>query len=335
VNATLASICPLPKEWSQPTVVEDAIVADGVELHRVGFSSSGPGGEEVTGSAAEREASPRDRAYYELVERISTMDAIRRATPRYDTRTLDGRSAEQRPRTDIFPDSVAPDRWRYAKSNGVALHVDWHAASSRALWELCERDRVLRSWYGEIEPRPLAGALDSAPLARARSYEWLAYSFPVTEASSFSRGVHVCGVFGLPNAGAPFVLGFGARPSPDEALDAATREATQLLAFLWGEEPTTQDPPFAPTPLYHLDTFQRPERHRMVRAWLEGAHTRYRPSAPPAQGNDRVTFVDLTPPWLHGLVVSKAICPAAVPLTFGDAPFGTHLPPELRAHPIA
>jgi hypothetical protein len=310
-------------------------MADGLELHRVGISSSGPGDEEVTGSAAELAASPLDRAYFELVERISTAEAIRVPAPRCGVRTLDGQSAGQRPRADAFPENVAPDRWRYAKSNGIALHVDWHTASLRAFWELCERDRVLRSWYGEVEPRPLAGALDSAPLARARSYEWLAYSFPVTEASSFSLGVQVCGVFGLPNAGAPFVLGFGARPSLDEALDAATREATQLLAFLWGEEPTTQDPPFAPTPLYHLETFQRPERHRLVRAWLEGAHTRYRPSAPPAQGDTGVSFVDLTPPWLHRLVVSKAICPAAVPLTFGDAPFGTHLPPELRIHPIA
>ena len=32
---------------------------------------------------------------------------------------------------------------------------------------------------------------------------------------------------------------------------------------------------------------------------------------------------------------ADAVCPAATPLAFGEAPFVAHLPPELRVHPIA
>jgi len=44
---------PLPSGWSEPTVVEDVVVADGVELRRAGLASTGPDGEEVTGAAVE------------------------------------------------------------------------------------------------------------------------------------------------------------------------------------------------------------------------------------------------------------------------------------------
>jgi len=131
------------------------------------------------------------------------------------------------------------------------------------------------------------------------------------------------------------VLGWGARPSLDEAQDVAAREAMQSLAFLWGEPLAEADPPFSPTPMYHLEMFQRPVRHDLLRRWLDGAHTRFRAPALPTESDAEVSFVDLTPPWLRGLKVSKAVCPAAMPLTFGDSPLAVHLPPELRLHPIA
>jgi len=325
---------PLPKGWSQPTVVEDTVVADGLELHRAGVASTGSNGEEMVGSAAHLVSSPLDRAYFELIERISTVEAIRLPPPGFGLRTLDGPRAEDRPPADLFRESDAPARWRYSRSNGVAVHGDWKSASLRAFWELCERDRVLRAWYGAVAPRRLPLPIDT-PLGRAASYEWIACSFPETEGSPFSRGVHVCAVFGFPRVEAPLLFGYGARPSLDDAQGAATCEAMQSLAFLWGEELAKADPPFAPTALYHLETLQRPGRHGIVRRWLEGAHTRYRPPGRPADIDAAVSFVDLTPSWLRGLKVSKAVCAAAIPLTFGDAPFAAHLPPELRVHPIA
>jgi hypothetical protein len=333
--ARLASAYPLPKGWSEPALVEDLVVADGVDLRRAGLASTGPNDEEVVGSAADVSTSPLDRAYFELIERISTVEAIRLAPASFDLRTLDGSVAGCRAAADVFGESDEPARWRYARSNGVAVHADWRSASLRALWELCERDRVLRSWYGEVAPHRLPLAIDSTPLARARSYEWVACAFPETGGSPFSRDVHVCGVFGLPKTEAPFVFGYGARESLEEARLAALREATQLLAFLWGEELPKSEPPFAPTPMYHLESFQRLERQASVRRWLEGAHTLHRSPAPAAARDSEIRFVDLTPPWLHGLRVSKAVCAAAVPLVFGQDPMCAHLPAELRVHPIA
>jgi YcaO cyclodehydratase, ATP-ad Mg2+-binding len=331
----LSSAYPLPKEWSRPSLVEDTVVADGLELRRTGITSTGPLGEEMVGSAADCVTSPLDRAYFELLERISTVEAIGIHPPYYDLRTLDGRGAGRRPSTDVFRESDDPARWRPARSNGVAVHVDWKSASLRAFWELCERDRVLRAWYGEVAPQQMHSALDSSPLARARSYEWLAYAFPETARSRFSKGVHVCGVFGLPKTDAPFIFGYAARRSLEDAQLGAEREASQLLAFLWGEDIPKADPPFSPTPLYHLETFQRLERQRIVRSWLEGAHVANATPSGSAAEDSEVLFVDLTPTWLRGLCVSKAVCSAAVPLTFGDGPFGAHLPVELRVHPIA
>jgi hypothetical protein len=333
--AELTRAYPLPDVWSPPSVVEDTVVADGLELRRAGITSTGPQGEEMVGSAADGVASPLDRAYFELIERISTVDAIALHPSHFDQWTLDGRTAGPRPSADVFHDSDDPARWRYARSNGVAVHVDWKSASLRAFWELCERDRVLRSWYGEVAPQEIRSALDSSPLAQARSYEWLAYAFPETAGSRFSKGVHVCGVFGLPRTEAPFVFGYAARRSLEDARLGAEREATQLLAFLWGEDLPKAEPAFSPTPFYHLETFQRLERQRIVRSWLEGAHVANPSPGGAAADDSEVLFVDLTPAWLHGLRVSKAVCSAAVPLTFGDGPLGAHLPVELRVHPIA
>jgi hypothetical protein len=216
----------------------------------------------------------------------------------------------------------------------VALHADWKTACTRASWELGERDRVLRSWYGEILPVPLTFP-DSSRLRSAESYEWLAYAFPDPDPTSFSSGVEVVGVFGFPaRLDAPLVMGFAARADAGQALAAAETEATQLLAFLWGE--VTGDLPsgLGPTAAHHIDHFQWRPKHRELRAWLGGAHRMHaRPTG--FRGETRIGFVDLTPDWLGGgLRVAKAVCPTATPLIFGDSPLGRHLPRELRAHPI-
>jgi len=334
---------PLPEGWSDPAVVEDTVVADGVELRRAGLSSTGPAGEEVTGAAVDAAISPLDRSYFELLERVSTLEALRCRRPSYRLLTADAEPVGDRTGADLFPESDEPARWRYARSNGVALHSSWRTASLRASWELAERDHVLRAWVGETRPVRLDISTDSTPLGGAPSYEWWAYEFPRSEAGELSRGVHVVGIFGFPICGdVPLVNGFGARPEPKDALDAAVRETMQLLGFLWGEPPLDRLPEPAPTPLHHLEHFQWPDHHDGLRRWLERGHERFfRGRRPEPRESDRsrgrrVAFVDLTPAWLSGgLRVAKAVCDAAMPLAFGDAPFTAHLPAELRIHPIA
>jgi len=333
----LRSTSPLPEGWSELEVVEDVIVADGVELHRVGMATTGPQGEEITGSAAEPTHSPAARSYFELLERAATLHAIKEQRLVYELRTTDEHPVGECAASALFPESDAPARWRYARSNGVAIHSDWKTAALRASWELAERDRLLRAWYGDIRPVRLVDC-DVAELAQATSYEWCAFSFPEPVIDHFARDLQVVGVFGFPGrSDAPLVLGYGARPELSSAVEAAVREAMQGLAFLWGEPVTDHAPELGPTPMHHLERFQFQGNHHLLKRWLDGAHMAYgsRAAAPRASASS-IAFVDLTPPWLGGgYRVAKAFCAGAVPLTFGDVAFAAHLPVHMRAHPIA
>jgi ribosomal protein S12 methylthiotransferase accessory factor YcaO len=227
-----------------------------------------------------------------------------------------------------------------ARSNGVALHEGWAAACERAYWELVERDRVLRAWWGETSPAALAIAEDS-PLARLPSYEVKLCTFPGVSTAAWGAGIEVAGVIGFPlRADVPLFLGYAGRPSLLDAVEAATREAIQLLAFLWGESIPTEPPSRAPGPMMHLDHHLFPGNHAALRRWLEGDHRQYSSGLPEAFRSrqveeDSLGFVDLTPRWMRGLRVAKAISPHAALLTFGEAPSVAHLPDPLRIHPIA
>jgi len=334
---------PLPSGWSEPTVVEDVVVADGVELRRAGLASTGPDGEEVTGAAVEALSSPLDRSYFELLERVSTIESLRRRCSSYALLTVDAEPVGHGAAEKVFPESAEPARWRYARSNGIALHSDWRKASLRASWELAERDRVLRAWLGEIRPERLEFLANSTPLGGACSYDFRAYAFPDASGAKFSHGIHVVGVFGFPTrGGVPLISGYAARPELKDALLAAVQEAMQFLGFLWGEPPLERLPDPTPTPLHHLEHFQWPDHHEVLRRWLEEGHERFfkatpsGPCPPDRQGGARIAFVDLTPTWMEGgLRVAKAVCDDAMPLAFGDTPFTAHLPSKLRVHPIA
>jgi hypothetical protein len=210
-------------------------------------------------------------------------------------------------------------------------------ASRRSFWELTERDRVLRSWYGDIQPARAAAGPIGPVVAGLQSYAWEVHAFPDQSPAALSREVSVVGVFGFPRRDdIPFAVGFAARPTDADAALAAAREALQMLAFMWGEPvPETCTTP-AGTPTQHLDAYQVRGAHALVRRWLEEGHAQYRIGrAPAAVVSSSVRFVDLTPRWMApGLHVSKCLSPAATPLVFGDSPFAAHLPRELRLHPI-
>jgi hypothetical protein len=328
------SASPLPERWSAPERVEDVIDADGLRLHRVGLASRSDHGEAV-GSAADREASPVERAMFELIERIAVIEASK-GSPALRALEATGEPIAVVSREHVFPTSPRPEVWTYARSSGVALHADWRRACERAEQELVERDRVLRAWLGDIVPRTLALDVASLPLGKTRSYEWRACSFPALPEDVFGRGTEVVGLFGFPTAEhAPLVFGYGARPSIDEALAAAVREALQQLAFLWGEPLPDRLPDPAPTPMAHLERFQVPVMHSILRGWLAGDHAGHRRGAGSHLPAAHPRWVDLTPAWLtSGLRVAKALSTSAIPLTFGDAPAFAHLPAELRIHPI-
>jgi hypothetical protein len=355
---------PLPEGWSTLEVVADTIQVEGISISRAGVASRAPDalggggqGEELTGSAASLEGDPGPRASFELLERVAILDAIARGGD-VTLRDAEGSVVGSLSIPAVFPATADPKKSRFARSNGVAIHRSWSAAASRAHAELVERDHVLRSWYGWERPERVS--LDGAPTIADDSaergswpvetgtraaYEWRAYRFGTTRAEPWTHGVEVRGVFGIPlSDGVPFIAGYGARLDAAEALEAAKSEATQLLAFLWGEALPTELPASAPHAGAHLERLLYPGHRQTLVDWLEGQHT-MRPDGPllptPARassddGEVEVVFADLTQSFLAGqFAVAAAIHPRALRLRFGEGPETASLPPELRLHPIA
>jgi len=325
----------LPEGFTEAETVVDEVVADGVALGRAGLCVMSPAGEAITGSAAGPGAPPLARARHELHERIATLEAIRGGAAAHTLRDRTGSFVALTRREVLFPESPAPEVWRHARSNGTALHDDWATACDRAFWELCERDRVLRAWYGLGSAHAVTAPLEGTPLGAATSYDWEVASFH-DDAGDPSE-VAVVGVFGFPRvAHAPLVTGFGARPHVADAMAAAVGEALQQLAFLWGEAIPVEAPERGPTALHHVEALLWPGTHAALRAWLRHGHGHLaRGCARPRPLRAADGFVDLTPAWLRGeAVVVRAVAQDAMPMTFGPGPLSAHLPPALQLHPM-
>lgn len=324
--------CPLPEGFGELQVHVDRVRVEGVELLRAGLATTGPGGFEVTGAAAGPDGETVGRAGFELLERVATLEGI---------------AARREDRHGLFAESEAPERYRPARSNGIALHATEAEARERAQLELAERDRVLRAWYGETVPERLAFELPSptvplralTALAVGGRYDVQAYAFPDDGRCLASRGVEVVGTFAFPRCGGlPLAMGFAARRARPDALAASVAEAAQSLAFLW-DEPVGEEPALpGPSAMHQLEYWQAPSRHATLRAWLAGRHAVHAgalASVTRVAPGSEVVFHDLTPAWAEGFRVARATCRAAVPLVFGVAPWASSLPDELRVQPIA
>jgi hypothetical protein len=328
----------LPEGFSEPEAFVDDVELFGVRVRRAGLATSGPGGLELTGSAAAVDEDPVARAGFELLERVATALAVAARTPAHH---------------GAFLESDAPERYRHARSNGIALHASLETARTRARYELAERDRVLRAWYGETTPARVSEEHEhlTAPLrevarafASGGAYDVEVHAFPDDGRCLASRDLAVAGAFLFPRrAGLPLAMGFGARPLLGDAAEAALREALQSVAFLWGEPVPDAPAPPGPSALQQLEFWQGASRAEALRAWLAGDHVRHAGALARlglglggrAEGPDApVHFHDLTPSWSPGLHVVRATCAAALPLIFGVAPWADRLVDALRVQPI-
>jgi ribosomal protein S12 methylthiotransferase accessory factor YcaO len=268
------------------------------------------------------------------------MSAVGSRDVTFDLRDRAGRFGGLAPRCAVFPESREPEKWRPSRSNGVALHTSWSGACARAAGELVERDRVLRSWYGDSAParRVLPDAL--IPHGLRALAEWAAYEL-TAPARAVEQAWTVVVVVGVPLAETtPIAYGFAAKRDAPQAVEAAAAEAVQRFGFLYGEEIPARTPEPSPTPDFHQEFFLHPPAHTLLRAWLDGG-----PSGTPATGDPHSRprteggswFADLTPLHLRGtLFVAKALCGHAEPLVFGEpAPHRTDADSSRRVHPIA
>jgi hypothetical protein len=322
---------PLPEEIGPLETVCETVSVNGVGIHLAGIATE-LRGECATGSAAALDGPPVLRSYMELVERLSILAAIQAKETHFTSRDRLGTAGTSVASECVFPENPEPSLWRWARSSGVAVGPTWEIASARARFELAERDRVLRSWYGQSEPASVAVPRGLIPPGLEARYSFEAYSF------GWLEDVVVAGLVGFPRAPAtPALLGFAARGDLLSALEAAFREFLQPLGFLLGEELPRSIPEPSPTPDFHQDYFLFPSHADRLRAWLRGEHSRHTRALTACTPSEPL-YADLTPPALHSkLFVVKAIPNGHVPLAFGPThPFAAGaLPAELRVHPIA
>jgi hypothetical protein len=326
----------LPAACKMAEVFLHRVKVGALDLCMVGLVAGTSEAASVTGAAAAEHGFPIDRAFFELLERLSIF-AARSSPEPLRIRDRSGAVKGTRAARLVFPSDKKPDTLRASLSNGVALHSAWPLACDAAQAELIERDRVLRSFAGEYAPAPIPEP--DATLARAlrADYEVSAYTFGPKR----KQLEHVAsGLFLFPRrASAPLVYGFGAATSVVAALAAAKREALQRLAFLWGEELPSVPPAAAPLPDYHQEYYLYPPHHSILRQWLAGKRGRPQPKSTKHTETNRTLdrdarFVDLTMmSGKGGLVVAKAISPKACSLRFGLS--STESRAGSPPHPIA
>lgn len=331
---SLLEAYPLSSGWAVPEIFQETVQIGKCKLFLAGLSTSHESGQSVSGSAAQTGKFPWVRGYFELLERTSIIEAEASDLSHFDLINDRGFRFRKVAKELVCPSDPFPEKWRYSKSNGVAAHTTWKQASSSAAWELIERDRVLRSWRGEITPQRILTFEERILLSLKGYYEFFCCDFPDPNHPS----EHVAGVFAFPitNVIGP-IYGFGARDDLSAALERAWGECLQRIGFLWGES-SSEVLDFSPTPDYHQEYYLLPENTERLKDWLSGKHKKFCQDIPQTKERRTIYFADITPAKLQKkLCAVKAICSHMLPLTFGHCPthYPEDFPSDLIVHPIA
>lgn len=334
---------PMPKGWGQPRAIFHSYTNGDFYLNLVAVTAEGPGGLQLFGSAADPIQPPIVRAYFELLERISVIEG-EAASELFHCCDSEGNFVSFIEKSKVFLQSDDPQQWKYSKSNGNALEKSFIAAARAAFLELIERDRILRSWFGQFSPRPVPITSEYMPKALEKDFHFEVFSFnPFPD----NAGPEVIGLFGFPREKInPLVFSFGAGFTLADALSQAKKEFYQRLGFLWGESLPSTPPPFEASALYHQEFFLYPPMMERIKSWLwDSAKSRSKLNSTNEEFNIEfkdASFVDITPRQLKGkLFVVKAQSEKLLPLTFGRKNpevkkyFTGDVPEELLIHPIA
>lgn len=323
---------PLPCGWSAPSVHPHQLNHKGLEVELLGLITQKKS-VSLFASAGERLKSPTERAFFELYERVSIVEA--ESNPRLWQRL--NRMGEPQGTTshaDVFPQSPNPKTWQYSKSNGVALGLTFDDACFRAHRELFERSCILRSWFGHFKPLLVPMPPHFYPKSLMEDYEILSFQFS-KEPDDIVTGIFM--VPRLPNI--PLAYGFGAAPNLESSLEKSRRELDQRLGFLWGEELPSTCPEFSPTSYFHQEYFLQPQMSHSLKKWLLGERKAIPLHLPYDQKNGSYSYVDITPDLVKDKIyVVRALHEHAMPLTFGVGhPWikANNLPEDLKVHPIA
>jgi hypothetical protein len=332
----LASAYPLPRGWQISTkLVEERIVAH-TPLYLVGLVAESEGQQQISASAGSIRGDYKAlalRAYFELIERVAILELVSKPTEMHEVSSFDGKTLSLFSSKEVFLENPEPQRWTYAKSNGVAAHSDRDLACWHAYRELLERAIVLRSWYGGNAPRAITLPAVIPPLEQRRfSNSNLAlYEFNLP-----SDGLSCLGAF-VNSAPGFFLYGFSSARNREDAALGAIDELFQRVGFLAEETVAVTPPEFSPSPDYHQEFYLSSQGTQYLQQWLAGKFAASSPLvSPPFPAIKQCMFVDCTPRELRGKCwVVKAFHQEIPPLTFGHHP--AHLrqgAADIIPHPI-
>lgn len=333
---------PTQDGWKVEKPFIEKLSLGDINSYMVGLRASHPLLGQVTASAVGQDQPPEEKAWFELMERVAIMRALSSDDPNLKTRLFSGNEATTIAKSSIFPSLVAPgsNEFQHSKSNGIALHNTWENACRHAAYEAVERHFILSTWLGKHKPKILK-TVDTKFASLSGKYKVCHVEFGSTYVPSIGETVYSCGVFLLPRLFSskkkvPFVFGCGGHKSLDEALKKAEREALQRLSFLWGEEIPSEEPSFAPNPMYHQELFLWPKKHKMIKDWIQGRF--FKKELEVDDSEIDLTFVDLSEYSLNEEhFIAKAHSEKIIPLVFGKPQSGPfkELEEGRKVHPIA
>lgn len=335
---------PLSDEWSRPEIYSEEFKFNELTLNLVGLSTFNKNDTLVTSSATAIRSFPIERAFFELIERTSIIEAENKKNSIFQSYKKNGQMVASKTHKEVFLSESNPEVSQYSKSNGVAVQLTQEKAIQNSLNELVERDKIIRSWFGENKPLkiiPIFNYYEKIKKELNKDYTISSYIFksPLTEQTTYLDKINVVGTFGFPkDENRPLLLGFGASENLQMAITHSLDECLQRLGFLWDESISPVLPEFSPSALYHQEYFLRKEGIEKIKKWLKGqhAHGQFNKSIF-QEDNDLVTFIDITPEHLTDkLKVMKAQSGHHVPLIFGKgyADFFPESAENLFIHPI-
>lgn len=309
------------KNWKLIDQYADKILVDQFSISLAGFACENDQGIVLSGSAGGNDHI-KDRAFYELLERLSIFEFHHLSNEELlALKDQNGINLCVQTKKELIPQSENSN-WRFAISNGVAIHQDFEKASNHAMRELLERDAILASWYGLTSPKKVACSNQVFP----KSYHLEFYQFETL------NGYYSAMCLARPLVeSAPLLYGFSCASSFEIACNKAQEELIQRIGFLFNEVGETELR-FEPTALFLQEYYLRKENHHKIYDWLEGKHG----AIGRASRDATICFIDLTPQSLENLTVVKALSDETIPLIFGQdySIRGIKIKKEWEFHPV-
>lgn len=219
-----------------------------------------------------------------------------------------------------YPFSAAGGVHSQASSSGVAAGPTIDFADSNALREVCERDAVMRWWYGFTKPRRIDDAFSSQ---FSRSVREL-FNRRNIDIRVFDISSEIAAVVMAVATGDDFTVLTASCGAPIAAIQRSLEEAVVFLTsgerIGQADRPQLMRPEQVRTPLDHVNYYANPIHQNSLKDRLQDTEVcavHQCLDLIPDSHNFPAVFVDLHTTSASSLHVSRCIVPGMIPLTFG------------------